>query len=88
MFLQHNKLTRDVWDALPENGAFVCRIRRLPLPPASYRLGYSVMRDDEYLDRIDDASELNVIEGDFYGSGEVPPISHGTCLVDADWRLV
>ncbi len=88
VFLQHNKLTRDVWDALPENGAFVCRIRRLPLPPASYRLGYSVMRDDEYLDRIDDASELNVIEGDFYGSGEVPPISHGTCLVDADWRLV
>ena len=88
VFLQHNKLTRDDWDALPENGAFVCRIRRLPLPPAGYRLGYSIMRDDEYLDRIDDASELNVIEGDFYGSGEVPPISHGTCLVDAEWRLL
>jgi lipopolysaccharide transport system ATP-binding protein len=88
VFLQHNRLTGDGWDALPATGAFVCRIRRLPLPPASYRLGLSVMCDDEYLDRIDDASELNVIEGDFYGSGEVPPISHGCCLVDAKWRLV
>jgi lipopolysaccharide transport system ATP-binding protein len=88
VFLQHNRLTRDDWDALPANGAFVCRIRRLPLPPATYRLGFSVMCDDDYLDRIDDASELIVIEGDFYGSGEVPPISHGCCLVDAKWRLV
>lgn len=88
VFLQHNRLTRDDWNSLPEKGIFVCRIRKLPLPPASYRFGYSVMCDGEYLDRIDDASELNVIEGDFYGSGEVPPISHGTCLVDAEWRLL
>ncbi len=88
VFLQHNRLTGDRWDSLPSKGAFVCRIRKLPLPPADYRFGYSVMRDDEYLDRIDDASELTVIEGDFYGAGEVPPISHGCCLVDAEWRLL
>ncbi len=88
VFLQHNRLTGDDWDSLPAAGAFVCRIRRLPLPPACYRLGFSVMCDNEYLDRIDDASELNAIEGDFYGSGEVPPISHGCCLVDAEWRLL
>lgn len=88
VFLQHNRLTRDNWNSLPSAGAFVCRIRRLPLPPASYRLGLSVMCDDEYLDRIDDASELIVIEGDFYGTGEVPPITHGCCLVNAEWRLL
>ncbi len=87
VFLQHNRLTGDNWDSLPATGVFVCRIRKLPLPSASYRLGFSVMCDDEYLDRIDDASELNVIEGDFYGSGEVPPITHGCCLVEAEWRL-
>ncbi|MBA2735821.1 MAG: ABC transporter ATP-binding protein, partial [Pyrinomonadaceae bacterium] len=58
VFLQHNRLTGDNWDSLPATGVFVCRIRKLPLPPASYRLGFSVMCDDEYLDRIDDASEL------------------------------
>jgi lipopolysaccharide transport system ATP-binding protein len=88
VFLQHNRLTRDQWNALPPKGVFVCRIRRLPLPPTSYRLGFSVMYDDEYLDRIDDACELIVTDGDFYGSGEVPPVSHGCCLVDAEWRLL
>ncbi len=88
VFLQHNRLTGDDWESLPSTGAFVCRIRRLPLPPANYRFGYSAMRDGEYIDRIDDASELTVVEGDFYGSGEVPPISHGCCLVDAEWRII
>jgi len=89
VFLQHNRLTGDHWNSLPPHGAFVCRIRKLPLPPATYRFGFSVLRgDDEELDRIDDASDLVVIEGDFYGSGEVPPITHGCCLVDAEWRLL
>lgn len=87
VFLQHNRLTGDRWGSLPPEGSFVCRIRRLPLPPASYRLGFSVMNGDDYIDRIDDACELTVIDGDFFGSGEVPPITHGCCLVDADWRL-
>lgn len=87
VFLQHNRLTGTNWPKLPPAGAFVCRLCRLPLPPANYRFGYSVMCGEEYLDRIDDVSELTVIEGDFYGSGEVPPPSHGLCLVDAQWRL-
>jgi lipopolysaccharide transport system ATP-binding protein len=88
VFLQHNRLTRDGWgDALPARGAFVCRLRRLPLPASTYHLTYSLMRNGEYLDVLDDAGELNVIAGDFYGSGEVPPATHGCCLVDADWRL-
>jgi lipopolysaccharide transport system ATP-binding protein len=88
VFLQHNRLTGDRLEKLPHRGAFVCRIRKLPLPPASYRLGFSVMRDHEELDRIDDGAELVVIEGDFYGTGQVPPATHGCCLVDAEWRLV
>ncbi len=91
VFLQHNRLTRNEWKNLPPTGVFVCRIRRLPLPPAAYRLGFSVMSgggDEEYLDRIDDAIELVVAGGDFYGSGEVPPATHGCCLVDADWELL
>ena len=88
VFLQHNRLTGKIWDTLPLKGAFVCRLRRLPLPFANYRLGFSLMRGSEYLDRIDDAGDLIVIDGDFYGSGEVPPASHGNCLVDAEWRLV
>lgn len=88
VFLQHNRLTGDDWERLPPKGTFVCRIRRLPLPPSNYRIGFSVMRGGEYLDRIDDAGALVVADGDFYGSGTVPPLTHGCCLVDADWRLL
>jgi lipopolysaccharide transport system ATP-binding protein len=87
VFLQHNRLTRDEWASLPPRGVFVCRVPRLPLPPAAYRITYSLMLDGEYLDAMDDAYELTVTDGDFFGSGEVPPATHGCCLVDASWRL-
>ena len=87
VFLQHNRLTRDEWGALPPRGTFVCRVPRLPLPPAAYHITYSLMHDGEYLDAMEDAYELKVTDGDFFGSGEVPPATHGCCLVDASWRL-
>jgi lipopolysaccharide transport system ATP-binding protein len=72
---------------LPEKGAFVLRIPRLPLPPANYRLGFSIMIQTDYLDSIIDAVDLTVIAGDFFGGSEVPPISHGVSLVDGRWRV-
>ena len=47
VFLQHNRLTRGNWGTLPARGSFVCRIRRLPLPPSTYSDGYSSMCDGE-----------------------------------------
>jgi lipopolysaccharide transport system ATP-binding protein len=87
VFLHHSRLTRDEFRELPKLGAFVCRLQRLPLPPSTYRITYSIMADGEYLDIIDNAAELTVVAGDFFGSGEVPPISHGVCLVEGQWRL-
>lgn len=87
VFLQHNRLTQDEFGILPKSGAFVCRIERLPLPAANYQLTYSLVQDSDYLDSIVNVVELSVTDGDFYGSGEVPPISRGVCLVDAKWRI-
>jgi len=87
VFLQHNRLTYDEFGKVPKKGTFVCRIYKLPLPPHNYELSYSVIEDGQYLDAIDNATQLSVVGGDFYGSGEVPPISHGLCLVNAEWRM-
>ena len=87
VFLQHNRLTGEEWGQVPPQGSFICRVPRLPLPPAAYRITYSLIHDGEYLDAMEDAFELNVTAGDFFGSGEVPPATHGCCLVDAQWRL-
>jgi len=89
VFLHHNRLTRDEFGVLPRRGAFVCRLKKVPLPASTYQLGYSVMKDGgrSYIDSVEDACSITVVEGDYYGTGEVPPASHGCCLIEAEWRL-
>lgn len=87
VFLLHNRLTGDHWTDIPSRGSFVCRIKRLPLPASVYRLGYTLIRHGQYLDGLSNAQEMIVDKGDFFGTGEIPPISHGVCLTDAEWRL-
>ena len=90
VFLHHNYLTKEDFGVLPQKGAFVCRIKKLPLTPSTYRLGYGVMKDGGrggYLDRISDAASLTVVEGDYYGTGQAGSASHGPYLVNAAWRL-
>jgi lipopolysaccharide transport system ATP-binding protein len=86
VFLLHNRLTRDEFGSAADKGAFVCRIEHLPLPPSSYHLTYSLIQDGMVIDALTNASDLTVIEGDFFGSPEVPPVSHGLCLVQGRWR--
>jgi len=88
VFLHHNRLTADDFGELPTEGIFCCRIKSLPLPSASYLLDFSIVEDGEFLDLVDAAAEINVVHGDFFGNGEIPPISHGVCLVNAEWSLL
>ena len=87
VFTHHNRLTRTSFGQLPERGAFVCHLPRLPLPAATYSIDYSIMSHGDYLDALHGAATLIVADGDFYGSGEVPPATHTTFLIDADWRV-
>jgi lipopolysaccharide transport system ATP-binding protein len=87
VFLQHSRLTGNDFGKLSKTGIFVARIYDLPLPSSVYQLSYSLIQDGICLDSISDAITLTVIDGDFFGSGEVPPISHGVSLVRATWRL-
>jgi lipopolysaccharide transport system ATP-binding protein len=87
VFLQHNRLTGDTFGQLPETGVLVCKINNLPLPPSSYIISYSLIQEGIYVDSLSDVAELAVVDGDFYGSGEVPPATHGVCLIDASWHI-
>ncbi|HLX77355.1 MAG TPA: ABC transporter ATP-binding protein [Acidimicrobiales bacterium] len=87
VFLQHNRLTNDLWPSVPGTGAFVCRIEHLPLPPTTYRLDVAVINDTEFLDQVADAAEMTVVAGPFFGSSELPPRDRGLALVDATWRV-
>ncbi len=90
VFLQHNRLSGDHFARLPDSGAFICRIKNLPLPAGRYQIGFSILGENghlPFLDLIEDAFELVVVEGNFFGTGEVPPASHGVCLVRGRWRV-
>lgn len=90
VFLHHSRLTQNDLDISYKKGAFVCNIKSLPLPSSVYRMSYSIMpnygMENAYFDTMSDAINVTVIDGDFYQSGEVPPISHGVCLVEATWH--
>ena len=87
VFLHHNRMVGSEFGNLPHEGSFVCRIRKLPLVPSTYTIGYSIMLGSDYLDNLSDAVEIDVMTGTFFGTSEVPPSSHGFCLVDGQWSL-
>ena len=91
IFTQSNHITGESFGALlPEKGAFVCRVRNLPLPSSVYRLDYvirSAPLGGVTLDGMDSAVELTVEGGDFFGSGQLPTVHSGVALVGGEWRV-
>ena len=91
IFVQHNRLAQKNFDIIPDKGIFICSIPTLPLPASTYKVTYSILSNQglkgSYIDNIQDAVNLTVVEGDFFGSGEIPPIQHGVCLVKASWTI-
>ncbi len=72
---------------LPPAGEVRCRLPRLPLPAGRYTLNVFGTAAADVADWVQRACELTVAEGDFFGSGRVPPQGHQTVLVDQSWNL-
>lgn len=89
VFTQGNYLCGVEFENVGESGVFVCRIPRLPLPAGLYRLSYRIRANMGYemVDEMKGAAEMEVVEGDFFNTGNVASIHHGVALVDAEWRL-
>lgn len=91
IFTQSNVITGESFgNDIPERGAFVCRLRKLPLPAAVFRLSFGVSSTPSggvVLDELENAVELHMEGGDFFGSGQLPSIHQGVALVDGRWSL-
>lgn len=87
LFLIHNRMTGDTLSDLSQAGAFVLRLSRLSLTASSYVISFSVMDGYDYIDRVSDALTLNIVSGDYYGTGEIAPSSFGPMLVDGQWHI-
>jgi hypothetical protein len=49
---------------------------------------YSIFQRNILLDEMDDAFRFDVTEGDFFGFGEVPPVTHGLMFLDVNWQHI
>jgi len=90
IFLQANWLGGVEFGDLPERGVFVCSIPKLPLPVGHFHMGFELrtrIRSKEIIDGIENAFELHVEPGDFFGTGKLPELRNGVCLVPGEWTL-
>jgi lipopolysaccharide transport system ATP-binding protein len=86
IIMHHSRLNGLRYNNLSEKGVFSISIYKLPLPASFYNLSYSLQSHNDYFDSIDDAISFQVIKGDFYGTGEVPPSTHTQFLLVAKWQ--
>ncbi len=65
------------------NGSVFCDIKKLPLPAGKYWFTVKARgREKIMFDGVENAGEVVVVEGDFYGSSKVPPSIAWGLLVD------
>jgi lipopolysaccharide transport system ATP-binding protein len=72
---------------LGQRGSLRCNIKRLQLVPGIYQLTVALLINNQLVDKIEMASSIMVIDGDFYGTGKLPLKSMGDICVDFDWRI-
>ncbi len=74
---------------LPATGKIHCRIKRFPLIPGYYSFSYRANVLGITADGLRDALEINVVAGDFYGTGRLPNENlHAKFLVEQEWHIL
>ncbi len=85
LFLCRSDLQGTEYAGIPPEGSVFCNIPRLPLPPGEFRINLHCEVNGELADWIRDARIISVEEGDFYGSGRLPPRKRGDLLIEHKW---
>ncbi|MGE5340711.1 MAG: ABC transporter ATP-binding protein [Candidatus Omnitrophota bacterium] len=87
LFCMSNKIPRSCnRDLAAREGKFFCRVKRLPLLPGHYNITYNLNVDHDQADKLRQSRSLVVLDGDFYGSGNLPHQNGGAICVDYDWN--
>ena len=73
---------------LPHKGQIVCTIKRFPLVPGKYKLNLYLESEMNVADYIIPLTYLDVIDGDFYGSGYQVFENESKILIDGKWSYI
>jgi lipopolysaccharide transport system ATP-binding protein len=72
---------------LSNQTGIVCEFPKLPLLPGVYRVNYQLNVNDACVDAQVAARNLEVVEGNFYGTASLPSRSATALCVDCFWRI-
>jgi len=89
IILCRNDYTGNEFGKLPPKGAAICSIPQLPLVSGTYDINLYAEHNGEVLDWVGTAAKIEVIEGDFFGTGKLPPRSYAnTVLTKHSWYII
>jgi len=81
-----NEMVGTPFAELPPNGAVACHFDRLALLPGSYSVNIYCTVNGVLADWVVDAARLDVAEGDYFGTGKLPPRRYGAVIVPHRWE--
>lgn len=87
LFVLGNEMAGSAWKTAPREGYASCLVRRLSLSPGQYTINLYCEVNGVLADWVQSAGSLTIEAGDFFGTGKLPPASHGGLLVDQKWEL-
>lgn len=82
-----NEIADATFPLIPPRGRLVCRLGKLQLAPGVYTVNLILRRKDVIQDWIQEAATLMVEAGDFFGTGRIPPATHGGIFFDQAWSV-
>ncbi len=82
-----NEVSGDQLPEIPATGTLVCRIDRTPLLPGRYSMNVYCTVNGILADWVQEAAIVEVAEGDFYGTGRLPPPGYGATVVPHAWSV-
>jgi len=80
-----SKIAGAGFDRLPAQGTITCVIPKCPLTPGRYYVNLSLHDRGVRHDWIPNATELTVVEGDYFGSGMTVPGRWAMCVTEQKW---
>lgn len=89
LFTLTTKTVNQNFDEVAPNTKIRCTTSDFPLAPGSYWLMLAAKEQGvERLDKVEQAMQLTVTTGDFFGTGRVTPADCGPFMVRHQWELV
>jgi len=80
-----NAISGDALGEIPREGSLICRLPHAAILPGRYSMNVYCTSSGVVCDWIVGAADIDIAEGDFFGTGKTPPPGYGTTAMAHKW---